>query len=64
MPEAATQSMYAAPRSFRLDDDSLGILRQLSKKLSISQADVVRLALRRLGEAEKLKKTKAGASAS
>lgn len=58
MSDAAVHSQYAAPRSFRLDDDSLVILRQLSQKLSISQADVVRLALRRLGEAEKLKKLK------
>jgi len=58
MPDPSANAPYAAPRSFRLDDDSLVILRQLSQKLSISQADVVRLALRRLGEAEKLKKLK------
>ena len=55
MPATSTHTEYAAPRSFRLDDASLYILRQLSKKLSISQADIVRLALRRLGESEKIK---------
>lgn len=51
---AQQESPYAQPRSFRLDKTSRKLLDKLSEKLGVSQADVVRLSIRRLADIEKV----------
>ncbi len=48
------------PQSFRLGNDANEMLFALHKKLSISQVDVLRLAIRRFYEEEITKKIKNG----
>lgn len=60
MPEAkeTTASPYPVPRSFRLDATAREYLELLQNEMGVSQADVVRLAIRGLAEQRgvKLKK--------
>jgi len=41
-------------RAFRLDETAMELIRALSEKLGVSQSAVIRIALRRLGELEKI----------
>jgi hypothetical protein len=57
MPEAqgTQEPVYPQPRSFRLDDLSRSLLGQLATKLGVSQADIVRLAIRKFAVLEGVK---------
>lgn len=47
-----TVKQYPHPRSFRLDEGTDTLLLELKAKFGVSQADVVRLAIRKLHEQE------------
>lgn len=53
-----TVKSYPHPRSFRLDEATDTLLLELKEKFGVSQADVVRLAIRKLHEMEVKQKAK------
>lgn len=53
--EAMSQTqdkLYGSPRCFRLNYVTKGLLEKVAEKLGLAQADVVRLAIRRMAEIE------------
>jgi len=54
----AVPTEYPKPRSFRLDETARELLILLSKKKGVSQADIIRLALRSFADLEGVKTKK------